>query len=795
MNRLKKLLFIASLCLPTTLWAGYLGPRARLALEESSKTATLQTTQPETTWVARFEGDPALLLQNGVQIVSRVGRVYVLKAPAQKLPALVNLQGMRDIEAPTNYETTLEVSSSALQISAARQSLGLDGEGALIAIIDTGLDVRHDDFRNADGTSRVLFFLDLAQSPEESGVAPVFDSNGEVNGFGGTVYSKTSLDQYLQGASLPISRDTIGHGTHVAGIAAANGLATGLGLPSGRYTGMAPAADLLIVDADPTPGSFTDADLISALQFVTERAQQLGRPVVINMSIGGQSGPHDGTDPVEEVIDSISGRGKEGVIVVLSAGNDGSRDLHASGRVNGESEVELLVPPHLFFEGQGVVTLELFFEDPQDLSLSLVSPTGEVFGPLASTQAPVGIRGPSGEVQLAFGDPVEGSLRAIVQLKEEELLPVASGVWRLRISGEASRYHLWMSQSNIGATRLQKPIDADVRVSSLACAQSAIAVASHVNREFWVRPDGEETHTGLVPQAISGFSSYGPTRTGAIRPDLSGPGEFILSSMSQDAPPTLRRSAFFALPSDQRLADDGKHGALRGTSMSAPHVTGVIALLLSIEPRLDAEDVRRILWLTALADSETTQTLPDHRWGFGKLDPFAAAQLLLQAPAQGLSIERSTVGASLDLIPPDGSASSLIYIIPRDLNGQPLGSGRAVSLSANLRDSFTNEIVAQRSLSVIDEGDGVYLGILYGEAAKTFGDAPLLADLQAQVDGIVLEGSPSVAFAFERQEIGRLRDFSGGTCQVSPVGGAGSFWLVWGLVLLCLTRRTKSSTR
>jgi subtilisin family serine protease len=558
---------------------------------------------------------------------------------------------------------------------------------------------------------------------------------------------------------------------------------------------MAPAADLLIVDADPTPGSFTDADLISALQFVTERAQQLGRPVVINMSLGGQSGPHDGTGPVEEVIDSISGRGKEGVIVVLSAGNDGSRDLHASGRVNGKSEVELLVPPHLFFEGTGIVTLELFFDDPRNLSLSLVSPTGEVFGPLASTQAPLGLQGSSGEVQLAFGDPSEGSLRALVQLTEQDLLPVASGVWRLLISGEATRYHLWMSQSNIGATRLQKPIDADMRVSSLACAQSAIAVASHSNREFWVRPDGEETHTGLVPQAISTFSSYGPTRTGDIRPDLSGPGEFVLSSLSQDAPPTLRRSAFFAVPSDQRLADDGKHGALRGTSMSAPHVTGVIALLLSIEPRLDAEDVRRILWLTALADAETTQTLPDHRWGFGKLDPFAAAQLLLQTPAQGLSTERSTVGASLDLIPPDGSASTVIYIIPRDLNGLPLGSGRAVSLSANLRDSFTNEIVAQRSLSVIDEGDGIYLGILYGESPKTFGDAPLIADLQAQLDGVVVAGSPSVAFAFERQEIGRLRNFSGGTCQVSPVGGAGSFLFCWGLVLLCLTRYAKRSTR
>ena len=380
MNRLQQLLLAASLCVPAAVWAGQLGPRARLALENSAKTTALQTTQPETTWVARYEGDPAELTRNGVQIVSRVGRVYVLKAPIQALSTLVDLPGMFDLEAPAAYQTTLEVSSSALKIAETQQSLGLTGEGALIAVIDTGLDVRHEDFRNADGTSRVLFLLDLAQSPEDSGVAPVFDSNGEVNGFGGTVYDRALLNQFIEGAPLPISRDTIGHGTHVAGIAAGNGLATGLGLPAGRYTGVAPGADLIFVDADPTPGSFNDANLISALQFITERAQALGRPVVINMSLGGQSGPHDGTGPVEEVIDSLSGPGREGVIIVLSAGNDGSRDLHASGVVDGESEIEVLVPPHLFFESEGLVTLELFFDDPRGLSISAVSPTGETFG-------------------------------------------------------------------------------------------------------------------------------------------------------------------------------------------------------------------------------------------------------------------------------------------------------------------------------------------------------------------------------------------------------------------------------
>jgi subtilisin family serine protease len=763
-------------------WAGYLGPKARLAVEKSAPTTSVQ---PESTWIARFEGDPAILEKNGAKIVSHIGRVFVLQSKTPNLTMLSTLAGMLDIEEPTKYQTTLEVSSVDLNMSQTRQALGLDGEGALVAIIDTGLDIRHEDFRNADGTSRVLFFLDLNQSPEESRIAPVLDTDGTIiEGLGGTVYDNSLLNQFLQGAPLPIPKDTIGHGTHVAGIAAANGRATGLGLPAGRYVGMAPGADLLIVDADPDPGSFTDADLITALQFVTERAQKLGRPVVINMSLGGQSGPHDGTGPVEEAIDSISGSGKEGVIVVLSAGNDGARDLHASGKIDGESEIEVLVPPHLFFEGKGSAEFDLSFDKASGLSLSVISPTGEVFGPISSTGKAASLAGTSGVVDLAFGDPTQATESAFVHIKEDEVRTVADGVWRIVLSGRAARYDLWMSRSTLGATRLQSPIDSDVRVSTLACANSAIAVASHVNREFWLQPDAEETHTGLTLQEISTFSSFGPTRTGGIRPDLSGPGEFVLASLSQDAPPTLRESAFFAVPADLRLADDGKHGAQRGTSMSAPHVTGVIALLLSIEPRLDAEEVRRILWLSAKADAKTTQTLPDHRWGFGKLDPFAAAQILLQATPQALSTERSTVGASLDLLPPDGSVSSTIYVIPRDINGVPMGSGHTVTLLLNLRDSRTNVSLAQRSLPLTDEGDGIYSALLFGESSKSFGDAPLIADLRAQFEGIELEGTPSIAFAFDRREIGRLREFSGGSCQVSPVGEPGSLLFLGGLSFL-----------
>jgi subtilisin family serine protease len=760
--------------------AGHLGARAKLIIKDPA------SQQLKKSWVARFEGDPAELTKRGVTIVSQVGRVFVLEGTPQNISSIVSLSGMYDIDAPANYQTTLDVSTADLQLAQARQSLGLSGEGAIVAVIDTGLDVRHEDFRNLDGSSRVLFLLDLNQTPEESGVAPVLDDDGAlVDGLGGTVYDKALLDQYLQGEALPVPVDTLGHGTHVTGIAASNGNATGNNLDAGRYVGMAPGADIIFVDADVTPGSFSDDNLIRAIQFITERAQQLGRPVVINMSLGGQSGPHDGSGPVEEVIDSLSGPGREGVAFVLSAGNDGDADLHGSGSLYGERDAEFLVPSHFFRNGGGRISFELYFEGASDLSFSVIAPNGEVFGPFKQGEEAAAFRGLAGVVEFAFSEEV-----AFINCREDEALPVLNGLWKIKLKGEAARFDIWTTSNNLGTTHLIRPLDPTGRVSSLACAQSAIAVASHVSHAAWLQPDGEETQTGLIPQTMSFFSSYGPTRTGAIRPDLSAPGDFVIASMSQDAPPTLRESNFFSNPSDRLVADDARHGAIRGTSMASPHVAGVVALLLSIDPSLDVEEIRRILWLSAKADTQTTQTLPNQRWGYGKLDPFAAAQILLQAEAQELSTERSTVGALTDLIPPDGSEGATIVVIPRDELGVPLGPGHSVTLRVNVRDSRSNISFALRVIQAIDEGDGVYSAVIVGEPQKQFGDPPLIADIHAQVDGIELQGAPSVAFAFDRREVGRFREFSGGTCGVSPVGSLGGSG--WVLLLLLLLRRRKS---
>src|SRR5262249_5697439 len=119
-------------------------------------------------------------------------------------------------------------------------------------------------------------------------------------------------------------RDVFGHGTHVAGIAAGSGRATGADLPALRYVGMAPAADLVVVKA--TRGAspnFTDADIADGVAFVFARATELGKPAVVNLSLGAQSTAHVGHSAMEEMLTAMVGAGKAGRVIVAAAGNDG----------------------------------------------------------------------------------------------------------------------------------------------------------------------------------------------------------------------------------------------------------------------------------------------------------------------------------------------------------------------------------------------------------------------------------------------------------------------------------------
>ena len=209
---------------------------------------------------------------------------------------------------------------------------GVTGKGVLVAVMDRGIDWANNDFRNADGTTRIKYIFDLTDNTGAS------DPNN-IYGYG-TIYTEDDINSALTGGPPLATRDAIGHGTTTAGIACGNGRNS----LDAQYRGVATNATLIVVklvsdgapahDGQPAEAPFYDPSLIPvAIQFVKDKAGELGMPCVMLMNFGSQEGPTDGTSALCQTIDSTVGPGKTGLVFLTGAGDDGGMANRAGGQI------------------------------------------------------------------------------------------------------------------------------------------------------------------------------------------------------------------------------------------------------------------------------------------------------------------------------------------------------------------------------------------------------------------------------------------------------------------------------
>ncbi len=215
-----------------------------------------------------------------------------------------------------------------------KNQTGLTGKGVIIGIIDSGIDPKHPAF-----AGRILHIWD--QTLPGPGVTE--------GGYGAE----------FTGAQLTVSQDTSGHGTHVAGIAAG---------ADASYGGVAPEAELVIIRSD-----LQDAHIADGVRYIFRIARELGRPAVVNLSLGGHADAHDGSDSLSKVIDAETGPGR---IVCCAAGNEGNANIHGqatipSGRTRG---MRFNVP----LNQVGIVWLNGWYAKDSELEVSVRSPNGFV---------------------------------------------------------------------------------------------------------------------------------------------------------------------------------------------------------------------------------------------------------------------------------------------------------------------------------------------------------------------------------------------------------------------------------
>lgn len=236
--------------------------------------------------------DLSYLSQYGIEVNQNTGHVRTAFLPIQSLDALSDDPTIERIKPSRKLELRMDISKTTVHIPEfTRKNSNLTGKGVIIGIIDSGIDPKHPAF-----AGRILRIWDQTLS--------------------GPGVTEGKYGAELTDSLLTVSQDTNGHGTHVAGIAAG---------VDPTYCGVAPEAELLIVKSDLDEGHIADA-----VRYIFRVARELGRPVVVNMSLGGHFDPHDGSDSLSKIIDSETGPGR---IVCCAAGNEGNDNIHAQAVV------------------------------------------------------------------------------------------------------------------------------------------------------------------------------------------------------------------------------------------------------------------------------------------------------------------------------------------------------------------------------------------------------------------------------------------------------------------------------
>lgn len=545
----------------------------------------------------------------GIIVKSAIGDIIVASVPLARLEELARESHIQSLHAPKVWAPTLDKSVNETIADTVRTHYSVKGKDIIIGVIDTGIDWQHPDFRMAsDATkTRIKFLWDLS---DNTGTRPTgFGSSG------GTEYDETQINAALAGSGAVNAQDPVGHGTHVAGIA-------------GGLNGMAPDADLIIVKATRSGSqSFTSTDVVTALDYVDKKAAALGKPYVVNLSLGGQQGPHDGRSSEAIAIDGLVGAGKTGKVAVVAAGNDGNNRIHTSGilpLITAESVARSLDSLGI----AQIVSIEIFINAtiPAAVSFSVAGPD-TVFESSGFGSALNELDQSDGKVQI-FTSLFDGTdIQTTISITTKK-----PGPWTISLKGGrgegTGEFDMWIFSNN--AEWKDGEGDFSKLVGSPGSSIHAITVGAYASKASWTDASGNPHAIAATVGDRSSFSSPGPTRDGRRKPEISAPGQLIASSLSRDA-----TSGGVSIFNSGNILPGTLTAIAQGTSQATPHVTGAVALLMEQAKRdsvvLDAKIVRDALQISARSDA-STGTVPNDQWGFGKMNVDSLFRHLLGLP-------------------------------------------------------------------------------------------------------------------------------------------------------------------
>ena len=459
--------------------------------------------------------------------------------------------------------------------------LGLRGRGVLLGVVDTGIDYTNDIFRWEDGSTRIQYLWDQSLDGTPPPGFPM-----------GREFTANNIDLALDSdqpyAQVP-SRDEDGHGTFIASLMGGH-------LPRNDI-GAAPDADFVVVKLRPCgpflreqylvpdwqPNAYSSADVMLGIDYILERAAALGRPVAICLALGSNLGGQDGFSTFEQYLTYVTFR--TGVCLCTSAGNESQAAHHTQGILSAQGDSQAI--DIIMDSSEDDLLVSLLNTVADRFSVSVRSPTGEVVGRIPARNGLVvsaKLVMEHSSVQIEYYYPVPGG----GQQTYVKFFDPTPGIWTIMMHGDLvlnGSYHAYLPITGMVSpgTRFLAPYP----YSTIVTPGTAVGI---------ICCGGYSTRT----DALYIDSSWGPTRTPIIRPDLVAPGM------------------------DVGGVFPGGVGTMTGTSVSAAITAGAGALMLQWgiveggDPYINTQRIRAFLIRGCKRDPG--RTYPNEQWGYGRLD-------------------------------------------------------------------------------------------------------------------------------------------------------------------------------